>query len=119
MTTEVDLKLLETMIRLKQEEDGITQVGRDPYAEAARDMRSYSSDPYSRHRLEGQRHEGVPVAGARVPRNVTFEQDEQGWWANKPAWGPFETLRDAEFAVLGKSELSGGKRDWRDGPPSE
>jgi hypothetical protein len=78
----------------------------------------YSSDPWATQRLvEGKPGVGTPIEGARVPRNVTFEQDEQGWWANKPAFGPFETLRDAEIAVLGRSELSGGKRDFRDGPP--
>jgi hypothetical protein len=118
MTTEVDLKLLETMIRLKQEEDGITQGGRDPYAEAARDMRSYSADPYSRHRLENQRHEGTPIASVRVPQMVTMEQDADGkWWANKPAFGPFDTVRDLEIAVYGRSDLSAGKRDPRDEAP--
>jgi hypothetical protein len=99
--------------------DFVKKQRRDLLAEACADLRSYQADPYSRQRLEQNRHEGTPIAGARVPRNVTFEQDGQGWWANKPAFGPFETLRDAEIAVLGKSELSGGKRDFRDGPPSE
>jgi hypothetical protein len=83
-------------------------------------VRGYSADPWGRQRLEGQRHEGTPVAGARVPRNATFEQDGEGkWWINKPAFGPFESVMDAELAVFGSSTLSGGKRDFRDGPPSE
>jgi len=75
----------------------------------------YSADPWSRMRLEGQRHEGVPKGSALVPRNATFEQDKEGkWWANKPAVGPFDTVRDLEIAVYGRSDLSAAKRDWRD-----
>jgi hypothetical protein len=80
---------------------------RDLLAEAAMDLRSYSADPYSRHRLENQRHEGTPIASARVPQMVTMEQDADGkWWGNKPAYGPFDTVRDLEIAVYGRSNLS-------------
>jgi hypothetical protein len=80
----------------------------------------YSSDPWATQRLvESKPGVGVPTMSARVPRNATFEQDEQGWWINKPAYGPFQSIRDAEIAVFGSSTLSGGKRDFRDGPPGE
>ena len=65
--------------------------------------------------LWGRSVDDPPIAGARVPRTVVMEQDADGkWWANKPAFGPFDTVRDAELAVFGRSELSAGKRDWRD-----
>jgi hypothetical protein len=84
--------------------------------EQRQNLMGYSADGgYARHRLENQRHEGTPIASAKVPRTVVMEQDEQGkWWANKPAFGPFDTVRDLELAVYGRSELSSGKRDWRD-----
>ena len=91
---------------------------RDLLAEACADMRSYQADPYSRQRLENQRHEGVPMAGAKIPQNLVMEQDAGGkWWGNKPAYGPFDTLRELEIAVYGRSELSSGKRDFRDEAP--
>jgi hypothetical protein len=76
----------------------------------------YSADGgAARHRLENQRHEGVPISGARVPHMLTMEQDADGkWWGNKPMYGPFDSVRDLEIAVYGRSELSAGKRDWRD-----
>jgi hypothetical protein len=95
--------------------DFVKKQHRDLLAEACADMRSYQADPYSRQRLENQRHEGTPVAGARVPQMVTMEQDADGkWWANKPAFGPFDSVRECEIAVFGSSTLSGGKRDFRD-----
>jgi hypothetical protein len=98
--------------------DFVKKQRRDLLAEACADMRSYQADPYSRHQLEGQRHEGAPVAGAKVPRTVVMEQDGDGkWWANKPAFGPFDSVRDLEIAVYGRSELSSGKRDFRDEAP--
>ena len=95
--------------------DFVKKQHRDLLAEACADMRSYQADPYSRQRLENQRHEGTPVQGAKVPRTVVMEQDGDGkWWANKPAFGPFDTVRDLEIAVCGRSDLSAAKRDWRD-----
>jgi hypothetical protein len=77
-------------------------------------VRGYSTDPWAAQRLaEGKAGVGVPVK--RVPRNATFEQDAGGkWWINKPAFGPFDSVMDAELAVFGRSDLSSGKRDWRD-----
>jgi hypothetical protein len=82
-------------------------------------VQGYSSNPWATQRLaENKAGVGVPVAGAKVPQNLVMEQDAEGkWWANKPAFGPFDTVRDAELAVFGKSELSGGKRDFRDEAP--
>jgi hypothetical protein len=98
--------------------DFVKKQHRDLLAEACADMRSYQADPYSRQRLEQNRHEGTPIEGAKVPRTVVMEQDADGkWWANKPAWGPFDTVRDLEMAVYGRSDLSSGKRDWRDEAP--
>jgi hypothetical protein len=79
-------------------------------------LMGYSADGgAARHRLENQRHEGTPIVGAKIPRTVVIEQDGDGkWWANKPAFGRFDSVRDLEIAVLGRSELSGDKRDWRD-----
>jgi hypothetical protein len=90
--------------------------------EQRQNLMGYQADGGAgRHRLENQRHEGVPVQGATIPRTVVMEQDGDGkWWGNKPAFGPFDSLRDLEIAVFGKSELSAAKRDWRDdAKPSE
>jgi hypothetical protein len=94
--------------------DFVKKQHRDLLAEAAMDLRSYSADPYARHRLENQRGVGTPVGGASVPQVLTIEQVDGKWWGNKPAFGPFDTLRDLEIAVYGKSDLSAAKRDWRD-----
>jgi hypothetical protein len=67
-------------------------------------------DPWSRQRLEQNRHEGTPIAGAKVPRTLRIEQVDGKWFANDRAFGPFDTVRDLEIAVLGRSELSGAKR---------
>jgi hypothetical protein len=83
-------------------------------------VRGYQADGgWARHQLENQRRwEGPPVQGAKVPGTLTIEQDGDGrWWGNKPAWGPFDTVRDLEVAVFGRSDLSGAKRDWRDEAP--
>jgi hypothetical protein len=80
-------------------------------------LRGYSADPWARHRLENQRHEGVPIAGARVPSVLRIEQVDGRWWANDKTIGPFDTVRDLELAVLGRSELSSGQRDFRDDAP--
>jgi hypothetical protein len=111
---EATLKILDAAIRLKREELGHTQGGRDYLAEAAMDMRSYSADPYSRQRLAERSSAGTPVAGANVPAVLTIEQVDGKWWGNKPAFGPFDTLREVEIAVYGSSNLSAAKRDWRD-----
>jgi hypothetical protein len=94
--------------------DFIKKQRRDLLAEACADLRSYSADPYSRHRLENQRHEGTPIAGARVPHMLRIEQVDGKWFANDKTIGPFDSVRDLELAVYGKSDLSGAKRDWRD-----
>jgi hypothetical protein len=94
--------------------DFVKKQHRDLLAEACADMRSYSADPYSRHRLEQSRGEGTPVAGANVPAVLTIEQVDGKWWGNKPAFGPFDTVRDLEIAVYGSSNLSGDRRDPRD-----
>jgi hypothetical protein len=112
--SDVEAKILETMIKLRKEEQGYTQGGRDPYAEAAADMRSYSADPYSRQRLEQSKHEGTPIASAKVPHMLRIEQADGKWWANDKTIGPFDSVRDLELAVLGRSDLSAAKRDWRD-----
>jgi hypothetical protein len=93
---------------------------RDLLAEAAMDMRSYSANPYSRQRLEGNRHEWAPIAGAKIPSVLRIEQVDGKWFANDRQFGPFDSVRDLEIAVLGKSDLSAAKRDWRDdAKPSE
>jgi hypothetical protein len=97
--------------------DFVKKQHRDLLAEACADMRSYQADPYSRHRLENQRGVGTPVAGANVPAVLTIEQVDGKWWGNKPAFGPFDTLREVEIAVYGKSDLSGDKRNPMDDAP--
>jgi hypothetical protein len=87
---------------------------RDLLAEACADMRSYQADPYSRQRLENQRHEGTPLQGAKIPSVLRIEQVDGKWFANDRQFGPFDSVRDLEIAVYGRSELSSGKRDWRD-----
>jgi hypothetical protein len=94
--------------------DFIRKKHRDLLAEACADLRSYQADPYSRQRLEQNRHEGVPIAGAKVPRTLRIEQVDGKWFANDRAFGPFDTVRDLEIAVYGRSDLSAEKRDWRD-----
>ena len=97
--------------------DFVKKKHRDLLAEACADMRSYQTDPYSRQRLENQRHEGTPIASARVPSVLRIEQVDGRWWANDKTIGPFDTVRDLEIAVYGRSELSSGKRDFRDEAP--
>jgi hypothetical protein len=82
---------------------------RDLLAEACADMRSYQANPYSRQRLENQRHEGVPVQGAKIPSVLRIEQVDGRWWANDKTIGPFDTVRDLELAVYGRSELRARK----------
>jgi hypothetical protein len=94
--------------------DFVKKQHRDLLAEACADMRSYQADPYSRTRLEQNRHEGVPIASAKVPRTLRIEQVDGKWWANDKTIGPFDSVRDLEIAVLGRSDLSAAKRDWRD-----
>ena len=91
---------------------------------AAEDQRQnllgYSADGgAARHRLENSKPGvGVPIAGSNVPRNLVMAQDADGkWWGNKPAYGPFDSVRECEIAVFGSSTLSGGKRDFRDDAP--
>jgi hypothetical protein len=85
--------------------------------EQRQNLMGYSADPFSRHRLENQRHEGTPIAGARVPHVLRIEQVDGRWWANDKTIGPFDTIRDLEIAVYGRSDLSAAKRDWRDEAP--
>jgi hypothetical protein len=94
--------------------DFVKKQHRDLLAEACADLRSYSADPYSRQRLAESKGVGVPVQGARVPSVLRIEQVEGKWFANDRQYGPFDTVRDLELAVYGRSELSAGKRDWRD-----
>ena len=76
-------------------------------------------DPYSRYQLENQPSggvgEGTPIK--RVPYTLTMEQVDGKWWANDKTIGPFDSVRDLEIAVYGRSDLSGAKRDWRDSAP--
>ena len=107
--------LFSLMRRIAQERDGVTVGGRDLIAEAMQD-RPYNPNPWQTQQLaEAKPGTGVPIAGAKIPQNLVMEQDADGkWWGNKPAWGPFDTVRDLEIAVFGRSDLSAGKRDWRD-----
>jgi hypothetical protein len=83
--------------------------------EQRQNLMGYSADGgATRHRLENQRHEGTPVAGAKIPSVLRIEQVEGRWWANDKTIGPFDTVRELEIAVYGRSDLSAGKRDWRD-----
>jgi hypothetical protein len=79
---EATLKIVETAIKMKREELGHTQGGRDVLAEAASDLRSYSADPWSRQRLaegKGAVGNGAPVS--RGPKVLRSEQDADGkWW---------------------------------------
>jgi hypothetical protein len=97
---EATLKILDAAIKLKREELGHTQGGRDPYAEAAMDMRSYSSDPYSRQRLE-QNKGGASMAShpAWPPRNVFVRPEGDGQWiveADGRLFGPCPNALEAE-----------------------
>jgi hypothetical protein len=57
---------------------------------------------------------GTPMA-AKVPHNLEIKQNAEGKWiGNGGQWGPFDSIRDLELAVYGRSDLSGAKRDWRD-----
>jgi hypothetical protein len=88
--------------------------------EQRQNLMGYSADGgAARHRLANSKAGvGVPVAGSNVPNNVVMEQTRDGRWiANGGRWGPFDTLRELEIAVYGRSELSAGKRDFRDEAP--
>jgi hypothetical protein len=91
---------------------------RDLLAEACADMRSYQANPYATQRL-AEAKPGVGVSVKRTPSVLRIEQVDGRWWANDKTIGPFDTVRDLEIAVLGRSDLQGGKRDFRDGPPSK
>jgi hypothetical protein len=86
---------------------------RDLLAEACADLRSYQADGgAARYRLENTPPgAGTPVKGAGVPHVLTIEQVQGKWWANDKAIGPFDTVRDLELAVYGKSDLSGHRRN--------
>jgi|SRR6516162_10288508 hypothetical protein len=99
--------------------DFVKKQHRDLLAEACADMRSYQADGGAgRHRLENQHHEGVPMAGAKIPQNLEISQNADGKWiGNGGQFGPFDSVRDLELAVFGRSELSNTKRDFRDDAP--
>jgi hypothetical protein len=81
-------------------------------------LRGYSADPWARHRLENAPSgAGVPTSSARVPSVLRIEQVDGRWWANDKTIGPFDSVRDLEIAVYGRSDLSAAKRDWRDDAP--
>jgi hypothetical protein len=95
--------------------DFVKKQRRDLLAEACADMRSYQSDGgAARHQLANSKGVGVPVQGAKVPSVLRIEQVDGRWYANDKTIGPFDTVRDLEMAVYGRSELSAAKRDWRD-----
>ena len=114
----VTTKMFGLMRRIAQERDGVTTEGRNLIGEAMRD-RPYNPNPWATQRLaEAKAGVGVPIVGSNVPNNVVMEQDGDGRWiANGGRWGPFDTVRDLEIAVYGRSDLSAGKRDWRDEAP--
>jgi hypothetical protein len=90
---------------------------RDLLAEACADMRTYQADGgAARHRLANSKP-GTPAAGANVPAVLTIERVDGKWWGNKPEFGPFDTLREVEIAVYGRSDLSGDKRNPMDDAP--
>jgi hypothetical protein len=82
----------------------------------AMNVQGFNTNPWQTHQLaNGKPGAGVPVAGARVPQVLTIEQDADGKWiGNGGQYGPFDSIRDLELAVYGRSDLSAGKRDWRD-----
>jgi hypothetical protein len=109
--------LFSLMRRIAQERDGVTVEGRDLIGEAMQD-RPYNPNPWQTQQLaEAKPGTGVPIAGAKIPQNLLIEQVDGKWWGNKPAFGPFDTVRELEIAVYGRSELSAGKRDFRDEAP--
>jgi hypothetical protein len=103
---EATLKILDAAIKLKREELGHTQGGRDVLAEAAMDMRSYSADPYSRQRLaENKPGAGTPIE--QSPKVLRIEVDRDGkLWANDRTIGPFDSQEAMDIAVYGS------RRDW-------
>jgi hypothetical protein len=91
--------------------DFVKKQHRDLLGEAVMDMRSYSADPYATQRLvENKPGVGVPIGGAKVPHVLRIEQVEGKWFANDRQYGPFDSIRDLEIAVLGRSDLSAAKR---------
>jgi hypothetical protein len=90
-------KMLETMRKLKLEEDGVTVEGRDLLAEATRDR----YDPTGRY------GRAPPVDGAAVstpgPMVLRIEVDRDGkMWANERKLGPFNTQEELDLAVYGE-----------------
>jgi hypothetical protein len=82
-------------------------------------VQGYSTNPWQTQMLANSKPGvDVPIAGAKVPRNLVMAQDADGkWWGNKPMYGPFDSLRDLELAVFGRTELGSGKWNYRDGLP--
>jgi hypothetical protein len=96
--------MLETLIKIRREDSGQTQGGRDVLAEAAMDVRGYSADPYSRQRLAENRREGVPVK--QGPKVLRVEIDSEGrFWANERFYGPFDSEEAMDVAVYGSRRL--------------
>jgi hypothetical protein len=100
--SDIALKALETLIKLRKEDSGATVGGRDPYAEAAADLRSYSPDPYSRHRLETSKGEGTPIR--QVPKMLRIEVADGKLWANDRTIGPFDSQDEMDIAVYGERQ---------------
>ena len=82
--------------------------------EQRQNLMGYSADGgAARHRLANSKP-GTPI-GAKVPHNLEIKQNAEGKWiGNGGQWGPFDSIRDLEIAVYGRSDLSAAKRDWRD-----
>ena len=94
MSNDLAAKLLETMRKLKLEEDGVTTEGRDLLAESTRDR----YDPTGWY---GRRPPTGPLA-REWPRNVFIEQVSGGKWqgtADGRRYGPCDTALDVRNLI--------------------
>ena len=92
--TDLAEKMLETMRKLKLEEDGVTTEGRDLLAESTRDR----YDPTGWY---GRRPPTGPLA-REWPRNVFIEQVSGGKWqgtADGRRYGPCDTALDVRNLI--------------------
>jgi hypothetical protein len=81
MANDIGAKMIDTLIRIKREQDGVTVEGRDLIGEAMRD-RPYNPNPYQTHSLANSRL-GSSGSGSGFPNwppRSIFTHPHDGQW---------------------------------------